>query len=145
MVDVRIDAPGAGAWIMERAEGYFRDGWDHSFSTHEDDRILGGFALVGYLGASMTIHMASDDTRWFSRELAWLTFHYAFVQLGCRKLIAPVRSDNYLAMSLNLRAGWQIETAIRDVFPNAHLMILSMTQDTCPWLDYKPRQWREAA
>lgn len=145
MVDIRIDAPGSGAWIMERAEGYFRDGYDHAFSSHDGDRILGGFALVGYLGASMTVHMAGDDPRWFSRDLAWLTFHYAFEQLGVRKLLAPVRSDNYPVMALNLRAGWQIETVIRDAFPDSHMVILSMTKPTCPWLNHKPRVWQEAA
>lgn len=142
MVDIRIDAPGAGAWIMERAEGYFREGWDHAFSSHDGDRILGGFALVGYLGDSMTIHMGSDDPRWCSRELLWLAFDYAFNQVGCRKLLAPVRSDDHKVIALNLRAGWQIEAVIRDVFPGAHMFVLGMTRGTCPWLKHRPRQWQ---
>ena len=75
MREIRIDSPGAGDWIMERAGGYFRDGVNHSFSTHRldangDGVILGGFALVGYTGAAMTMHMAGRDKSWFSRDLA---------------------------------------------------------------------------
>lgn len=146
MVDIRIDAPGAGDWIMQHVDGAFRDGFDHAFSSHEGDRILGGIALVDYLGSCMSMHMASDSPRWFSRDLAWLAFHYAFVQLKCTKLLAPVRSDNYNVLSINLRAGWNLETVIRNAYePDVHLMVLSMTIDTCPWLDYTPRDWREAA
>lgn len=140
-IDTRIDEPGAGEWIMERAQGYFRPGTDHSFTSHDGDQVLGGIALVGYLGASFTAHMAGDDPRWFSRELAWLTFHYAFVQLECRKLLIPVRSDNYKSLSFCLRAGTRIEAVFEDVFPDAHMFVLSMTKDTCPWLDYTPRHW----
>lgn len=129
---------------MDRAQGYFRDGWDHSFSTHEGDRILGGFALVGYIGASMTVHMAAEDPHWFSRDLAWLAFHYAFEQLQLRKLLAAVRSDNYIAIALDMRAGWKLETIITEAFPDAHMIVLSMTREDCPWLDYSPRQWRAA-
>ena len=116
-------------------------GFDHTFTTHRGDDILGGFMLCQYLGASMTIHMAGDDPRWCSKDLLWITFDYAFVQLGLRKLIAPVRSDNYAALALDLRAGWHIETIIRDVYDTAHMFVLTMTPDTCPWLKLKPRNW----
>lgn len=141
MAEVRIDAPGAGQWVMKRAEGYFRDGVDYAFTSHRDDQILGGFALVGYTGGSLTVHMAGDDPHWCSRELLWLVFHYAFVQLRVRKLLAPVRSDNWKAIELNLRAGWQVEAVLRDVFPDAHMLVLSMTKAGCPWLKHVPRQW----
>lgn len=142
MREIKIDAPDAGAWIMERVEGTFRDGVDHCFSTHEDGEILGGFALTGYMGLAMSIHMAARDKRWFSRELAWLAFHYPFVQLGVRKMIAPVRSDNSHSMMLCRRFGWQEEARLRDLFPGADLVILTMTKDQCRWLGYKPRRWQ---
>jgi len=62
MREIKIDAPGAGAWIMERVDGVFRDRVDHSFSSHEDGEILGGFALTGYMGLAMSIHMAAGLT-----------------------------------------------------------------------------------
>lgn len=145
MSDIRIDAPGAGEWVMQRAEGYFRDGWDHAFTSHRGDKILGGIVLSGYLGGSIAVHMAAEDRRWCSRDLLWLAFHYAFEQLQCIKVLAPLRSDNYKALEINLRSGWQIEAVLRDAFPGAHMLVLSMTKDACPWLDYSPRAWKEAA
>jgi hypothetical protein len=142
-MDIRIDEPGAGEWIMDRVTGVFTPGWDHSFSSHRDGEIRGGFVVCHYLGASATMHMAGVDDNWVSRELLWLAFSYPFDQLGLRKLLAPVRSDNYSSLSLDLRAGWRIEGLIRDAYPGStHMFLLTMTKDTCPWLDYKPVHWR---
>jgi hypothetical protein len=140
MREIRIDSPGVGNWIMERAHGYFTPGHDHSFSAHEAHegswRLLGGFACVGYFGASMTIHMAGADKRWFSRGLAAVTFDYAFNQLECRKLLAPVKSTDHDTIEMDLRAGWVVDVIIKDVLPDGDMVILSMTKDQCPWLKY---------
>jgi hypothetical protein len=147
MREIRIDSPGAGDWIMQRVGGYFRPGWDHSFSTHRacprdsacpgDGALLGGFALVSYLGASMTVHMASCEKHWFSRDLAALTFGYAFNQLGVRKLLAPVKSTSRATLLMCWRAGWRYDGVIRDAYSDADMVLLSMTRETCPWLKHK--------
>jgi RimJ/RimL family protein N-acetyltransferase len=142
MREIRIDAPGAGEWIMSQVGGRFSAGDDHSFSTWKGDVILGGIALIGFYGNAWTMHMAGED-RWFSRELAWMAFDYAFNQCGCHKIISGVRSDNHLALAIDMRGGWQLETIIRDLYePGVHMMVLTMTQETCPWLDYHPKFWR---
>lgn len=144
MREIRIDSPGAGDWIMERVGGHFRQGWDHSFSAHRDGILLGGFATVAYFGNAMTIHMAGRDKSWFSRDLAALAFGYVFHQLGCTKLLAPVRSDNFRSLSLCRRSGWQPDAVIRGVFPSADMVILSMTKETCPWLARRLPQQHQA-
>jgi len=129
---------------MERVDGTFYPATDHSFSTHhEDNRILGGFVTCAYLGNSMNVHMAAQDPHWFSRELAWLVFDYCFNQCGCHKMITGVRSDNPKALVICMRAGWQIETTITDLFAEGvDMMVLWMRPETCPWLRYQPRLFR---
>lgn len=139
---VRIDEPGAGAWIMERVGGNFSEDRDHAFSSHRGYQILGGIALTSYLGGSLALHMASEDPSWCTREMLWMVFHYAFEQLGCRKVFGPVRSDNYHAIATNLRGGWSVEAVLRGAFDDADMIVMSMTKDACLWLDYKPRDWR---
>lgn len=143
MVQILIDAPGAGEWVMHRVTGVFSPGYDHSFSLHRDGEIVGGFAVCSYLGNSATIHMAGADEHWCTRDLLWLVFDYTFNQLGLGKLIGLVRSDNYRTLSIDLRGGWQIETLVRDLYePGVHCFVLQMTRETCPWLRIKPRAWR---
>jgi RimJ/RimL family protein N-acetyltransferase len=70
-------------------------------------------------------------------------FHYAFVQLGCLKVLAPVRSDNHAAIAIDLRAGWHLETVIRDIYaPGVDMLVLTMTKENCPWLAHEPKAWR---
>lgn len=73
----------------------------------------------------------------------WMVHDYAFNQLGCKKLLAMVRSDNYLALSLDLRAGWRVETLVRDMYGDGtHCFILFMQPEFCRWLNHVPKGWR---
>ena len=129
---------------MKQAQGSFVPGYAHSLSTHNDDEILGGFVIDTFTGVCACIHMAGKHPGWCTRELLWMAHDYPFNQLGVKKLLALVRSDNYHALSLDLRAGWQIETLIRDMFGDGvHAFILAMTPDRCPWLNHTPKGWRK--
>jgi len=141
--DIRINEPGAGDWVMKRVTGTFHADVDNVISRHDaEGKIRGGFVFCGYLGTSMTMHMAGNDEKWCSRDMLWMAFHYAFVQLGCRKLIGPVASTNTHALSINLRGGWQVEAVIKDVFPDgADMLVLTMTRDTCRWLRLIPQKY----
>jgi hypothetical protein len=110
---------------------------------HMGDELLGGFVLSDFTGACAAVHMAGERPGWCSRDLLWMLFDYAFYQLGCLKLIALVHSDNYLALSLDLRAGWRIETLIEDLYgPGVHAFVLYMKPEFCRWLDHRPKGWR---
>ena len=135
MGDIRINAEGDGEWIMGLCGGVFRPGVDQTIVNYRSGERAGGFALSDYMGHSIAVHMAGTSPRWCSRDLLSMVFHYGFVQLGCGKMLAPVASDNYRALELDLRAGWQIEAVLRDVLaPGRHLMVLGMTRESCPWL-----------
>lgn len=145
MKEIRIDEPGAGEWIMERASGVFRPGMDHSLATFEDGHLRGGFVCCQYLGNSIAIHDGGDGPGWCTRDLLWMVFHYVFCQLHCHKAYAPIASDNYHALDLALRAGWRLETVLRDaVAPGCHLMLLAMEPGFCRWLRIIPQQYLPA-
>jgi len=57
-MEIRINAPGAGEWIMQRAGGAFIPGHAHSLSTHRDEEIQGGFVLDSFTGPCACVHMA---------------------------------------------------------------------------------------
>ena len=130
MRQIRIDGPGDGAWITAnglRRLVYSRIEADHSFITYRDNHILGGFVTCQYLGNSMRAHMAAENPRWFSRELAWLVCDYVFNQNGCQKMVTGVRSDNLQVLTLCQR-GWHVETSIADLYePGIGMVVLAMT------------------
>jgi len=140
--EIRIDDPGAGEWLSEQAHGLFTPGRDHTFTSHRDGKLLGGFMVQHYIGNSMQVHAAGISKYWASRELFWLVSDYIFNQLGCYKAIAMIRSDNDSSLAFTLRAGGSVEAVIKDAFASGvHLVMVTMTKDACPWLDYKPKRW----
>jgi hypothetical protein len=143
MADIRINAPGAGEWIMKEVGGIFVPGCAHSLSLHSDGEVLGGFVLDGFTGVCACVHMAGKRPGWATRDLLWMLFDYAFNQLRVTKLLALVRSDNYTSMAQCLRSGWRVETLVRDMFGDGvHALVLYMTCDTCSWLKIHPKGWR---
>lgn len=142
MKTIRINGPGDGQWIMDQVGGFFTPDYDHSFVSVREGAKLGGFACCAYLGASMTVHMAGVDPRWCSRDLLWMVFDYAFMQLGLRKLIAPVRSNNLVALAQDLRAGFRVEAVVRDAYPDADMILLTMDRGSCRWLDIRPTGYK---
>lgn len=135
MKRILINHPGDGAWIMERVGGRFVPGHDHSLANHDDTGLLGGFVFNNYVGNAIFVHDAGRAKTWCSRDLMWMLFDYAFHQLGVQKVIAPVAADNIHALELDLKAGFQIETAIADaVAPGVSMLLLSMEATNCRWL-----------
>jgi hypothetical protein len=127
---------------MDLCGGCFRPGWDHSIAAHRDGEFLGGFVCCNYMGNAIAIHDGAVARDWCSREIMWMLFHYVFRQLGCHKAYAPVPSDNTRALELNLRAGWKLDTVLRDALaPGRHLILLSMEAGACRWLQLQPHRY----
>lgn len=141
MKEIKIDAPGAGDLVMGLCHGWFNADRDHSFAVFDDGKFLGGFVCCEYLGNSIAIHDGAVAKNWCSRELLWALFDYVFRQLKCQKVYAPVPSDNYHALEMDLRGGWKLDTVLIDALaPGRHLMILSMVATECRWLRHRPRR-----
>ena len=83
---------------------------------------------------SIQMHIAIDDPKSVSRRAITSVFEYPFCQLGVKKVLGFVNSENHSALTFDLRLGFKVETIIKDVYDGGHLYILSMTQDECRWL-----------
>ena len=143
MIEIKINSPGAGEWIMKHAGGTFVPGYGQVLATYKNDELLGGFVLSDYTTNCMVVNMAGKSPGWATVDLLWMLFDYAFNQMKVKKLLAMVSSDNSASMSQCLRAGWQVETLIKDLYgDNVHGFILAMTPDACVWLSYTPKTWR---
>jgi hypothetical protein len=144
MSKILINNPGDGEWVMEHCFGTFYPLNDHVIANHSDDgRIKGGFVFCSFMGAAAQIHMAGVGPGWCTRDLLWMAFHYAFVQLGLRKLVGLVASNNSVALEQDLRGGWTLEAIVKDVYVDgADMLVLTMTKAECRWLRIKPSGYR---
>jgi hypothetical protein len=139
---ILINHPGDGEWIMLRVGGVFNAKTDHTVAVHRDGHVCGGVVYTGYLGAAITLHMAGNETNWATRDFLWMVYHYAFVQLGVRKVLGLVSADNHRALSIDTRMGFTVEARVREVFPDgSDLLILSMDRAHCKWLRVAPKHY----
>lgn len=113
---------------------------DHCIARVKDGRLLGGVIYQGYTGASVEIHVAGFDPHWLSRDILWAAFGYAFIQLGCLKVIGRVQATNERALEFDLKLGFKEEARISDVYPDGDLLILTMRREDCRWLNLPPRR-----
>jgi hypothetical protein len=141
---ILINHPGDGVCIMARVGGLFNEVTDHCISLHRDGILQGGVVYTGFLHASIMLHMAGNETNWATRDFLWMVFDYAFNQLGVRKLIGLVASNNIRAISVDLRLGFRLEGRLTEMLPDPHedLLILTMLKQDCKWLKVTPRYYR---
>lgn len=126
----RIIAAGAGV--------QFNSAVDIVIANVRNKVMTGGVIYNGYTGASINLHSYGIDPNWASRDMLWITFHYPFVQLGCRKLFGQIPANNSHALDFDLKLGFKIEARIKDVFPDEDLIVVSMVREDCRWLKLKP-------
>jgi RimJ/RimL family protein N-acetyltransferase len=69
-----------------------------------------------------------------TRRAISAVFEYPFYQLGVKKVLGFVNSENLKALSFDLRLGFEVEAIVNDVYERGDLYILSMTREKCRWL-----------
>lgn len=134
-----INDPDHGVRIASLAGVVFNTGVDQVISRVLDGRLLGGVIFNGYTRASINLHMAGFDDKWANRDLIWCVFHYAFVQLGVKKVFGQVPASNNRALAVNKKLGFKEEARISDVFEDGDLVVVAMYKEDCRWLDLRPR------
>jgi hypothetical protein len=120
--------------LVARAAGYsYNPATDTNIARVERDELVGGVVFTGYTGASIAMHVAGFRPNWLNRDLLWASFHYPFVVLGCKKVLAWLpEAGPTLAFTQNL--GFRIEARVADVFPSGNALVVSMSPENCRWL-----------
>lgn len=113
-------------------------GNDVIISHTRNDKLLGGVVYYDFTGKTVAIHVAGFDPGWLSRDLLWVTFHYAFVQLKCASIFAEIRSRNIKTIAFVKRIGFSEEVIIPEVFPEDDLVIYRLREAECKWHRIKP-------
>lgn len=123
---------GSDTWSPEgrTALGYVEDG-DPKWAMIYDH----------YEKASVQMHVAGSDPKYWSRRALRDVFEYPFYQLRVKKVIGVCNSENTRALSIYLRLGWQMEAVVKDVYEVGNMYILSMAQEQCRWLRGKDYGW----
>lgn len=125
-----------GPWVCERAGGtYAVGGGDKTIGLAQGNRLIAGTIFDNYNGANVCIHVASSSPEaWRNREFLWFNFHYAFNQLGCKRVTGMVPSSNLPARRFDEWLGFVPEATLKDAHPDGDLLVYVMTREQCRWL-----------
>ena len=130
-----------GPWLAQQTDGFWLPGQGHVIGLWEEG--VGPVAACyyeGYNGAMVRGHLAGLGKKWMNREFLWYCFYYPFEQLGVKKIIGLVESDNLEARKLDEHLGFTLEATLKDAAPKGDHLIYSMVKDQCRWLSLKDRK-----
>jgi RimJ/RimL family protein N-acetyltransferase len=103
-------------------------GWE------KNGEIIAALRYDSYNGTSMMMHVAAKGKRWMTKEYLFKAFHYPFVQLGLKKLLAPTEEGNLTARRFIEHIGFVLEHKIENACPSGAIYLYSMTPEQCRFL-----------
>lgn len=133
-----LNNPHHGHAIARGAGVAFNPAVDIVIARVIDGDLCGGVIFNNYTGASVSNHIWGRDEHWIDRDLLWISFHYPFIQLRCRKVFGQIPANNKRSLDFSLKIGFKIEARIREVFPDEDLIVVAMKREDCRWLKIKP-------
>jgi hypothetical protein len=96
--------------------------------------LLGGVFFTDFNVVSVQVHIAGFTKNWIDRALLYVSVDWPYNKLGVNKMIAPVRATNQASIDFCLHFGFNIETRVKDVFPDGDLLVLSLYKSQCRFL-----------
>jgi hypothetical protein len=127
-----------GPWVCYELGSDWFEGRGRIIGLMETGRgPIAGVLFESFNGASVIAHIAATGKNWLNREFLWHVSYYPFMQLGVRKVLAPVESTNHRSIKWTEHFGFTLEATLKDAAPNGDLLIYSLTKDQCKWLDLK--------
>lgn len=129
-----------GRAVAKMANTVYNGDADHCIARVERDTLLGGCIYKDFTGASITVHVGSFEPNWANRDLLWVMSAYPFLQLGCKKVFAPVPAWNEDSIKFTKHFGFREETRIKDVYPEADgdSIVFAIRAEECRWLKHTP-------
>lgn len=130
-----VDQPErCGQWIAEKqGKKYCNDESAVYIALEHEDEINVVFMYNNLIeGGSIHLHIAVEGRG--NKEIRWYAFHYPFIELKVKKIIAPIQADNEKCIRFAINAGFVCEHIIKDAGYNGDLWLFSMTKEQCRFL-----------
>ena len=131
-----------GMWISEKVDVEYLDG-NPCFGTEKDGELIGAVMFNSWNGSNVCIHNRIDHPAAITRQLLHAVFSFAFKTLGARRITGAVIGNNYKAVALNLRLGFELEGVFKNYLPGERgdIVHFVMWPSTCRYLgeDYGSR------
>lgn len=123
-----------GYAIAGKAGCGYNHGRDQVVSYTHNGMLYGGVIYSDYTRRTISAHIAGFRRNWLTRGFIIAMFDYPFRQLGVESVLIRIRSDNRRTLDFAIKLGFNLETILFNVFPNANLVIMRMYRKDCRFL-----------
>lgn len=101
-------------------------------------KIKNGRPAVGVLyeeftGTNVIMHIRGEEG-WADRRFLWFMFYYPFVQLGCKRITAPIVETNKQCIRLVEHMGLTLECRLEQATPDGDVLLYRMWKHECRFL-----------
>lgn len=124
------------AWASERiGQGDLWPADTVTIGLEQNGRTIAVGLFNRFDGSDCHMHIATDGRKnWASRGVLAAVFSFPFIQVGCRRITAPVASRNTASLVAAIKLGFVPEGLMARALPNDDVARLVMFKERCPWL-----------
>ena len=119
-------------WIGQKTNGIYSPITGRFIGLELNGKLSAVTAFTDYNGSSIQMHVAIDPR--INKEYTQFCFRYPFNQLGVKKVIGLVESNNAKALRFDKHLGFIEEYVVKDAGRHGDIHILSMTREQCRFL-----------
>jgi RimJ/RimL family protein N-acetyltransferase len=132
------EADRVGEFVLSFSGGGYTPGRGSAIGLEENGTLIAGVLFDSYNGASVCMHVAAlPGARWMTKQYLGVCFAYPFRQLHVNKILGLVGSANFPARRFDEHLGFQLEATLPAAHPDGDLLIYTMTESQCRWLNIK--------
>ena len=122
-----------GNWVARRTDVVFNPNNSTSIGwLDKEGNLIAGVLYENYTKTSIMAHIAIDAP--VGKKFFYTIHHYPFIQLGVLKVIGQVKSNNEEALRLDKKLGFIEEARLKDIYPDADLIFLTLSKENCKFL-----------
>lgn len=130
---ISFDADLLGPWVCQEPKRKWISGTASAIGKVKNGSPLVAVLYEDFTGTSVTMHIRGDDG-WADRGFLWMMFHYPFVQLGCKRITAPISEANKKCIKLVENMGLTLECRLSQATPEGDLLIYRLFKEDCRFL-----------
>ena len=97
---------------------------------------MAGVLYEDWNSASVVMHIRGEPG-WACRQFLAYIFDYPFVQLGVKRITAPINSTNFDCIRMVSHMGLTHEATLKNATTDGDLLIFRMFKDDCKYLKGK--------
>ena len=124
-----------GDWVYARFENSHFDPLSATAIGQESNgQIVGGCVFECFNGNAVQMHVAGEGGHWMTMDFLMAVLQYPFLQLGVKKIIAPIDDKNVKARKFVEHVGFIPEATIEDGGRGGNLILYTLTRQQCQYL-----------